>query len=57
MVDTGPLLSREAVRVISFEEIYGAAEPVDRDAVIKRYDAATQEALADVTTACGSALM
>ena len=47
VVDTGPLLSREAVRVISFEEIYGAAEPVDPDAVIKRYDAATQEALAD----------
>ena len=47
VVDTGTLLSREAVRVISFEEFYGAAEPVDPAAVIKRYDAATQEALAD----------
>jgi hypothetical protein len=47
VVDTGTLVSREAVRVISFEEFYGAAEPVDPAAVIKRYDAATQEALAD----------
>ena len=47
VVDTGTLLSREAVRIISFEEFYGAAEPVDPAAVIKRYDAATQEALAD----------
>jgi anti-anti-sigma regulatory factor len=47
VADTGTLLSREAVRVISFEEFYGAAEPVDPAAVIKRYDAATQEALAD----------
>jgi anti-anti-sigma regulatory factor len=47
VVDTGPLLSREAVRVISFEEIYGAGEPVDPAEVIKRYAAATQEALAD----------
>ena len=44
---TGPVLPGEAVRVISFEEFYGAAEPVDPAAVIKRYDAATQEALAD----------
>jgi hypothetical protein len=44
----GPLRSGKAVRVISFEEFYGAAgEPVDPAAVIKRYDAATQEALAD----------
>jgi anti-anti-sigma regulatory factor len=47
VVDTGTLLPRKAVRVISFEEFYGAAEPVDPAAVIKRYDAATQEALAD----------
>jgi hypothetical protein len=48
VADTGtPLVSGEAVRVISFEEFYGAAEPVDPAAVIKRYDAATQEALAD----------
>ena len=43
----GPLRSGGAVRVISFEEFYGAGEPVDPAAVIKRYDAATQEALAD----------
>ena len=47
MVESGPLLSCEAVRVISFEEFYGAAEPIDPAAIIKRYDAATQEALAD----------
>ena len=47
VVDSGTLLTGEAVRVISFEEFYGAAEPVDPAAVIKRYDAATQEALAD----------
>ena len=47
VVDTGTLLPREAVQVISFEEFYGAAEPFDPVAVIKRYDAATQEALAD----------
>jgi hypothetical protein len=45
--DTVPLRPREAVRVISFEEFYGAEEPVDPAAVINRYDAATQEALAD----------
>ena len=44
---TGTLLPGEAVRVISLEEFYGAGEPVDPAAVIKRYDAATQEALAD----------
>ena len=47
VVDTGTLVSGEAVRVIFFEEFYGAGEPVDPSAVIKRYDAATQEALAD----------
>jgi hypothetical protein len=46
-VDTGPLLTREAIRLISFDEIYGAGEPVDPTEVIKRYAAATQEALAD----------
>jgi anti-anti-sigma regulatory factor len=44
---TDPLRSGGAVRVISFEEIDGAGEPLDPGAVIKRYDAATQEALAD----------
>jgi hypothetical protein len=44
---TGTLLPGEAVRVISLEEFYGTGEPVDPAAVIKRYDAATQEALAD----------
>jgi anti-anti-sigma regulatory factor len=47
LVDTGPLLTREAIRVISLEEIYGAGEPVDPTGVIERYAAATQEALAD----------
>ena len=47
LVDSGPLLTCGAIRVISFEEIYGMGEPVDPTAVIKRYDAATQEALAD----------
>ena len=47
VVDSGPLLTREAIWVISFEEIYGAGEPVDPTEVIKRYAAATQEALAD----------
>ena len=44
---TGPLRCGKAVRVVCFEEFYGAGEPVDPAAVIKRYDAATQEALAD----------
>jgi hypothetical protein len=47
LVDIGPLLTREAIRVISFGEIYGAGEPVDPAEVIKRYAAATQQALAD----------
>ena len=47
LVDSGPLLTREAIRVISFEEIYGMGGPVDPTEVIKRYAAATQEALAD----------
>ena len=44
---TGPLRSGRAVRVISFEEFYGAEGPVDPAGVINRYDTATQEALAD----------
>jgi len=44
---TGQLRSGRAVRVISFEEFYGAGEPVDPAAVINRYAAATQKALAD----------
>ena len=47
LVDTGPLLTREAIRLISFEEIYGAREPVDPTGVIERYAAVTEEALAD----------
>ena len=47
LVDTGPLLTREAIRLISFEEIYGAGEPVDPAGVIERYAAVTEEALAD----------
>ena len=47
LVDVGPLLTREAIRVISFGEIYGAGAPVDPTKVIEMYAAATQEALAD----------
>jgi anti-anti-sigma regulatory factor len=47
LVDAGPLLSREAIGVIAFEEIFGAGEPVDPAGVIKRYAAATEDALAD----------
>ena len=47
LVDVGPLLTRGAIRVISFEEIYGVGEPVDPAEVIERYAAGTQEALAD----------
>src|SRR5262249_10846263 len=45
--DLGPLLAHEAVQVISFEEIFGAGEPVDPAEVIKKFAAATQEALAE----------
>ena len=34
-IDVGPLLAREDIRVISFDEIYGAGEPVDPAEVIK----------------------
>ena len=47
VVDAGPLLTDEAILVISLEEIYGAGKPVDPAAVIKKYAAVTQEALAD----------
>jgi anti-anti-sigma regulatory factor len=46
-VDVGPLLTRESLRIISFDEIYRAGEPVVPAEVIKKYAAATQEALAD----------
>jgi len=46
-VGIGPLLTREAVRIISFDEIYRAGEPVVPAEVMKKYAAATQEALAD----------
>jgi anti-anti-sigma regulatory factor len=45
-IDVGPLLTREALRIISFDEIYRAGEPVDPAEVMKKYAAATQEALA-----------
>jgi anti-anti-sigma regulatory factor len=47
LVDIGPVPSHEAIRVISFDEIYGMGGPVDPTEVIERYAAATQEALAD----------
>ena len=46
-LDVGPLLTHEAVRIISFDEIYRAGEPVVPAEVMKKYAAATQEALAD----------
>jgi|SRR5215472_1364005 len=46
-VDVGPPLTHEAIRIISFDEIYGAGEPVDPAEVIKKYAAATQEALTE----------
>ena len=36
LAGSGPLLAREAIRVISFEEIYGAGGPVDPAEVIKQ---------------------
>lgn len=47
IIDVGPLLTREALRIISFDEIYRAGEPVVPAEVIKKYAAATQEALTD----------
>lgn len=46
-IDVGPLLTREDIRIISFDEIYRAGEPVEPAEVIKKYAAATQEALTD----------
>ena len=46
-LDVGPLLTRETLRIISFDEIYRAGEPVVPAEVIKKYAAATQEALTD----------
>src|ERR1700758_4961848 len=45
LIDVGPLLTREALRIISFDEIYRAGEPVVPAEVMKKYAAATQEAL------------
>jgi anti-anti-sigma regulatory factor len=45
--DVGPLQAREAIHVIPVEEIYGAGGPVDPAKVIKKYAAATQQALTD----------
>jgi anti-anti-sigma regulatory factor len=47
LVDVDPLLTRDAVRVISFEEVYGPGELVVPAEVIERYAAETQEALDD----------
>ena len=44
-IDVGPLLTRADIRVISFDEIYRAGEPVVPAEVMKKYAAATQEAL------------
>jgi anti-anti-sigma regulatory factor len=46
LVDAGPRLTRDAVRIISFDEIYGTGGRVDPARVIEKYAAATQEALA-----------
>src|SRR5262249_28212962 len=46
LVDIPPL-TREAIRVISSGESYGAGELVDPAEVIKRYAVATQQAVAD----------
>ena len=45
--DVGPLRTGEAIQVIPVEEIYGAGGPVDPAEVIKRYAAATEQALLD----------
>jgi anti-anti-sigma regulatory factor len=45
LIDVGPLLTREALRIISFDEIFRAGKPVDPAEVMKKYAAATQEAL------------
>jgi anti-anti-sigma regulatory factor len=46
-IDVGPLLTRAALRIISFDEIYRTGEPVVPAEVMKKYAAATQEALGD----------
>jgi anti-anti-sigma regulatory factor len=45
-IDVGPLLTRADIRIISFDEIYRAGEPVVPAEVMKKYAAATREALA-----------
>jgi anti-anti-sigma regulatory factor len=45
-IDVGPLLTGADVRIISFDEIYRAGEPVVPAEVIEKYAAVTQEALA-----------
>ena len=46
-IDVGPQQARQAIQVIPVEEIYGAGGPVDPAEVIKKYAAATQQALTD----------
>jgi anti-anti-sigma regulatory factor len=46
-IDVGPLLTTEALRIISSDEIYRVGEPVDPAEVMNKYAAATQEALTD----------
>ena len=46
-VGAGSRLTQDSVRFISLDEIYGAGAPVDPAQVMKKYAAATEEALAD----------
>ncbi len=45
--DVGGLLARDAMRLVPVNEVYGSGKPVDPAAVIRRYAAETDEALAD----------
>lgn len=47
LVGAGSRWTRDTVRVISFEEICRAGEPVDPAQIVKKYAAETQEALTD----------
>jgi anti-anti-sigma regulatory factor len=45
--DVGALLARDAMRIVSVDEVYGSGTPVDPAEVIRRFAAETDEALAD----------
>jgi hypothetical protein len=45
--DVGGLLARDAMRIVSVDEVYGSVTPVDPAAVVQRFAAETDEALAD----------